>query len=158
VLDVSRDGEHVTTLRPSRGYYPSRDIGQFGPIGRFFEGESTSEVGLRAGPTRDLWTAVSPDLTPLQPLIDDGDRRFMQAGPQAQAIAVVALTARYAQDPGPATFRIISSPLVTWIWIGGLIVFSGGLLAMWPSGLRARSRVTAGAAARAARELGRARA
>jgi cytochrome c-type biogenesis protein CcmF len=158
VLDVSKDGRHVTTLRPSRGYYPASDVGQFGVVGRFFEGESTSEVGLRAGPTRDLWTAVSPDLTPLQPLIDEGDRRFARAGPQAQAIAVVALTARYERDPGPATFRIIVSPLVTWIWLGGLIVFGGGLLAMWPSGLRARSRVTAGAAARAARESGRARA
>ena len=31
VVDVSRDGEHVTTMRPERGYYPSRDLEGLGP-------------------------------------------------------------------------------------------------------------------------------
>ena len=56
VLDVSKNGKHVTTLNPSRGYYPSLDVAQDGPVGRFYKGESTSEVGLRAGLRRDLWT------------------------------------------------------------------------------------------------------
>ncbi len=40
-----------------------------------------------------------------------------------------------------ATFRLIASPLVAWIWLGGLIVFAGGLIALSPApGRRARSR------------------
>ncbi|MDX6706703.1 MAG: cytochrome c-type biosis protein CcmF, partial [Solirubrobacteraceae bacterium] len=37
VVDVRRDGTKITTLRPERGYFPSRDP-SLGPIGRFFEG------------------------------------------------------------------------------------------------------------------------
>ena len=102
---------------------------------------------------------MSPDLDPAPAA---HRRRATGASPRRarrpRRSPCVALAARYERDPGPATFRIIVSPLVTWIWLGGLIVFGGGLLAMWPSGLRARSRATAGAAARVARELGRARA
>ena len=35
-----------------------------GPVSRFFEGESTSEVGLQAGLRRDVWAAVAPDIGP----------------------------------------------------------------------------------------------
>ena len=46
---------------------------------------------------------------------------------------------------------------MTWIWIGGLIVFAGGLIALWPAPDAARApRRAAGYAARVARELGRA--
>ena len=48
VLDVRKDGKRVALLRPSRSYFPSQDA-SMGPIGRFFRGESTSEVGLRSG-------------------------------------------------------------------------------------------------------------
>ena len=40
----------------------------------------------------------------------------------------------HASNPPPATFRILVSPLVTWIWLGALIVFAGGLIALWPAG------------------------
>ena len=60
VVEVRRDGKLVTTLRPSRGYFPSRDDA-LGPIGRFFEGEATSEIGLKAGLRGDLWAAMTPD-------------------------------------------------------------------------------------------------
>ena len=39
----------------------------------------------------------------------------------------------YAARRTPRTFRLIVSPLVTWIWIGALIVFAGGLIALWPA-------------------------
>ena len=56
-----------------------------------------------------------------------------------------------------ATFRLITSPLVTWIWLGAIIVFLGALIAMWPGERDAlRRRVRAGYAARVARDLGRA--
>jgi cytochrome c-type biogenesis protein CcmF len=132
-------------------------MGQFGAIGRFFEGEATSEVGLRAGVTRDLWTAVQPDIGPLMPFITEANRRFAKAPGDVQGLVIAAIAARYERNPPPATFRIIVSPLVTWIWVGALIAMVGALIAIWPAGAGARRRVTAGYAARVAQELGRAR-
>jgi cytochrome c-type biogenesis protein CcmF len=39
-------------------------------------------------------------------------------------------------------------PMIAWIWLGGLVVLTGGVLALWPAGRRAAStvRVAAGAA------------
>jgi cytochrome c-type biogenesis protein CcmF len=163
VLDVRKDGERVALLRPERGYYPSMDQTGFGPIGRFFEGEATSEIGMRAGITRDLWTAMSPDISKMRPIIDRGDEAFAQAEgkipPAMEAAllgrAIVGLVDRYRESPPPATFRLIGSPLVAWIWIGGLIVFTGGLIAIWPAGAPVR-RESAALAARLARDVGRA--
>ena len=67
--------------------------------------------------------------------------------------ALAGLARSYAQDPPPATFRIIASPMVSWIWIGALIVFAGGLIALWPAGAAARRPATAAGLARVAREL-----
>jgi cytochrome c-type biogenesis protein CcmF len=155
VLDVRRDGKHVTTLRPTRGYFPSTDPNA-GPVGRFFDGQATSEVGLKAGLRRDLWTAVEPDLQPLEPVIQRADRSFSDARPDVQALLIAAVAQRYRTHTPPATFRIIASPLVTWIWLGALVVIAGALIAFWPAPLTARRRVRAGYAARVARDLGRA--
>jgi cytochrome c-type biogenesis protein CcmF len=162
VVDVRRDGEHVTTLRPERGYFPSPEGGGLGPIGRFFEGTATSEIGLRAGLRRDVWTAVTPDIRALLPVIQQGDAVFAAAAgklpPAAEAAALGTalrgLVDRYVASPPPATFRIITSPLVTWIWLGAIIVFGGALIALWPGGDAARRRVRARYAARVAEDLG----
>jgi cytochrome c-type biogenesis protein CcmF len=164
VLDVKKNGKHLTTLRPSKAYFPSQDETNLGAIGRFFEGEATSEVGMKAGLRRDLWTAMSPDISKMRPIIDKGDKAFgaiegkvppkMQAALLGQAIT--GLVQRYRTQPPPASFRMISSPLVAWIWIGGLVVFAGGLIALWPAGDPAARRVRGRYAARVARELGRA--
>jgi hypothetical protein len=45
---------------------------------------------------------------------------------------------------------LLVSPLIMWIWIGGLIVFGGGLLALSPSLGALRRRAAAGARARRA--------
>ncbi|MEA2285775.1 MAG: cytochrome c-type biosis protein CcmF [Solirubrobacteraceae bacterium] len=164
VLDVRRNGRKLVTLRPEKGYYPSQDQAGLGPVGRFFEGEATSEVGMKAGLTRDLWTAMSPDVGKMRPIIEKGDKAFAgvegKIPPKAEAAllgqAIAGLVERYRRDPPPATFRVIGSPLVAWIWIGGLIVFAGGLIAMWPAPEGRRGRVRAAYAARLARELGRA--
>jgi cytochrome c-type biogenesis protein CcmF len=164
VLDVSKGGRHVATLHPSKAYYPSQDQGDLGAIGRFFNGEATSEVGMRAGLGRDLWTAMSPDISEMQPLIDKGDKAFaaidgkVPAATQSALLgqALTGLVQRYRTQPPPANFRMISSPLVAWIWIGGLVVFAGGLIALWPAGDPAMRRVRGRYAARVARELGRA--
>jgi cytochrome c-type biogenesis protein CcmF len=43
------------------------------------------------------------------------------------------IAAGYVSEAAPATFRVIVDPLVTWIWIGGLISLGGALVALWPS-------------------------
>jgi cytochrome c-type biogenesis protein CcmF len=100
--------------------------------------------------------AIEPDLSSLQPIVRDADRRFANARPDVQAFLIAAVAARYERHPPPATFRIIVSPLVSWIWLGALVVFAGALIALWPARLAVRRRVTAGYGARVSRELGRA--
>jgi cytochrome c-type biogenesis protein CcmF len=150
VLEVSKSGRHVATLAPSRGYYPSLDDATFGRIGRFFNGDSTSELGLRAGLTRDIWTAAQPDLSAVESTIKDADRRFPDANAQLEGFVVSTVVRRYLRDAPVADFRLIVSPLVGWIWIGGVIVVTATMLALWPVPRRARRPIaaaTAGAAA-----------
>jgi cytochrome c-type biogenesis protein CcmF len=161
-LRVARGDGPARTLSTYKSYFPTTDP-TLGPVSRFFEGEATTEVGLRAGVRRDLWTAVSPDIGELRGRIAEGDRVFGAArGLSAEqrgtflAAALAGLARSYTKNPPPATFRIIASPLVTWIWLGALIVFAGGLVALWPAGATARSPATATGLARVARELGRA--
>jgi cytochrome c-type biogenesis protein CcmF len=161
VLEVRRDGELVTVQRPERGFYPSQDVQGLGEVGRYFEGEATSEIGLAAGTWRDVWTAVQPDIQTLRPIIEEGDRAFAknaddldpETAAQALGLALRGLVDRYKADPPPAQFRLITSPLVAWIWIGAIIVFLGGLIAIWPAPDAARRRATARAAARVAQDL-----
>jgi cytochrome c-type biogenesis protein CcmF len=165
VLAVSKGGRHVTTLTTTRGFYPAQDAG-LGIIGRFFNGSADSNVGLRAGVTRDIWTVINPDLTPLQPLINKGDRLFaadlaqimtpaakLTPAQTQQALnslfqqrdaAISGLVGRFVSHPWPVNFLLIVSPLVTWIWLGALIIAFGGLIALWPVPACARRRATAG--------------
>jgi cytochrome c-type biogenesis protein CcmF len=163
-MRIDKDGEPVATMRSRRSYFPSMSP-EFGPVSRFFEGEATSEVALKAGVRQDVWTVVSPDVRTLLPKIREGDRVFERAAqggldPAASNAllgqALRGLAGSYADDPPPATFRLIVSPLVTWMWIGAIIVFLGGLIALWPTPSGAPRRVRAAYAARVARELGRA--
>jgi len=165
VLAVERDGE-AFTLRPSRRFFRPTGV-QEGPIAGFFNGEATSEVGLKAGAGSDFWVSVGPDITAVRGRARDADDGFRAcvAGdpgtpPQCDAVsrlmraaavdprlrplalaqigrlqAAVAerLARSYVADAGPATFRIIVDPLVTWIWIGGLIALAGALIALWPT-------------------------
>jgi cytochrome c-type biogenesis protein CcmF len=153
VLDVRQHGRRVAMLRPTRGYFPSLDP-KDGAIGRFFNGQATSEVGLKAGLRRDIWTAIQPDLGPLEGAIADANRRFAGSKPELQGFVVAALAQRYLNRPPPATFRMIVSPLVSWIWLGALIAVGGALIALWPAPAAIRRRVAAAAGARVAREPG----
>jgi cytochrome c-type biogenesis protein CcmF len=154
VLDV-RKGKERFTLRPSRNYYPTQDATK-GAIGRYFEGEANSEVDVRWGLRRDFWLAVRPDTGSLRGPIREANAKFGDAGPNVQAIVIAALAERYRQDPPPAAFRAIVSPLVAWIWIGGGIVVLGALVAAWPSPEARLRQVTSIYAARLGRELSRA--
>jgi cytochrome c-type biogenesis protein CcmF len=166
VLSVSKGTSHVTTLRTSRGFYPAQDA-SLGVIGRFFGGEADSDVGLDAGLRRDIWAVVNVDPARLQPLIDKGNsvfgtllaqdmtqlaaRRATAAqGNQALAPlwhyrdqAIAGLASRFVSHPWPVTFLLIVSPLVTWIWLGALIIAAGGLIALWPFPALARRRARA---------------
>ncbi len=171
VLTVTKDGKPYATLYPSRNYYAG--VGHpagGGPVRSFFEGEATSEVGRKTTVGGDLWTAMQPDLTSLNPIINGADRRLEKiargVSPQnakagqalgfLQGLAVRSIEKRYLKDPPPADFRVNVNPLVTWIWVGGAIAVLGGLVAIWPAPEARRRRVSDVYAARLARELGRA--
>ncbi|HEX4733631.1 MAG TPA: cytochrome c-type biogenesis CcmF C-terminal domain-containing protein [Thermoleophilaceae bacterium] len=155
VLDVSKNGKH-TIVRPKRNFYPVNDP-SVPMIARFFEGEPTSEVDVRWGLSRDLWFAVQPDLASLMPAIRQADTKFNS--PQFEKylpLLITKIAQSYAVNPPPANFRMIVSPMVSFIWIGGLIAVFGALIAVWPGAETRRRRVHSVYAARLARELSRA--
>jgi cytochrome c-type biogenesis protein CcmF len=156
-LEVRREGRLVSKLHTERAYYPSAAPFASGSLVQgLFEGEATSEVGLEAGPLRDVWTVIQPDPDSLNKVISALAAKTTNKPVAQQQRAVVGLLNVYQRGIFPAQFRLLVSPMVTWIWVGGLIVFLGGLIAMWPAPDAARRRVTAGYAARVAQELGRA--
>jgi len=159
VLNVSQGGRHVTTLHTSRGFYPSQDP-SLGPVGRFFNGEADSDVGLQWSPARDIWVVTNPDLSSLNRLINRGNRLFSAAltdvmrrtgqlpPPQSpiwqlRNAAITEITNRFVTHPWTVNFLMIVDPLVIWIWIGAIIMVAGGLLALWPVPVLARRRRTA---------------
>ena len=158
-LRVRRGDGAPRTLDTYKSYFPSTDP-SLGPVSRFFEGEATSEVALQAGVRRDFWAAVGPDIGRLRPIVERGDKVLagLSDAQLNQLLGEVlgGLANRYAQDPPAATFRFIASPLVSWIWLGGLIVLGGAGIALWPAGAGARRPATAAGLARVARELERA--
>jgi cytochrome c-type biogenesis protein CcmF len=148
-LRVASGGHQVAMLHTQYGLYPSTDASQ--PIGRFFNDNSAeSRVGLKAGLTQDIWTVISPNITPLQGLINQGDVTLTKALNQAltqppaqrakslntlfqlRDFAIRGLTQRYVEHPWAASFKLIVSPLVTWLWLGGILAVIGGLIALWP--------------------------
>jgi cytochrome c-type biogenesis protein CcmF len=177
VLQVTRDGKQFALLHPSRNYYSSEADDS---VQSFFEGEATSEVGRKGGPGGDFWTAMRPDLTPLDGAITAADRRVQERtdqiaaraerisgspAPPAMRLAVASrlqgaeiarISDAYLKDAPPVDFRVNVNPLVIWLWIGGAIAVAGGLVAIWPAPAARRRRVTDVYAARLARDLGRA--
>ena len=171
MLAVSKDGEpYATLIRRATTTPGSGAQGGAGPVRSFFEGEATSEVGRKTTVGGDVWTAMQPDLSSLDPIINGADRRLepiargvspddAEAGRQLgylQGLAIRTIEQRYLKDPPPANFRVNVNPLVTWIWVGGAIAVLGGLVAIWPAPEARRRRVSDVYAARLARDLGRA--
>lgn len=95
VIDVTRNGEEVATMRPAK---------------RFFEtaSEQTNEVAIRSSPR------TGEDLF----LILDGVTRT-----------------------GDARIKALVNPLVNLIWLGGLLLVFGSLVAIWPDARLARRLV-----------------
>jgi cytochrome c-type biogenesis protein CcmF len=153
VLDV-RKGDERRTFRPARNYYPASD-GAGGVYGRFFEGEANTEVDQTWGLFGNFWTAVQPDLQPLRGPIAEANKKFPDADGDTQLIIIAALVERYRNHAPPAHFRVIHSPMVMWVWIGGLVAIIGALTALWPAPDARRRRAAGLAKARLGRELTR---
>ncbi len=166
VLGVQRDGKQFAVLHPTRRFFRPTGV-KTGTIGSFFDGEATSEVGLKAGLGSDLWTAVQPNIAAVQRRVRAADQGFKACvsgapgtPPQCKAVAAMMRAAAadprlrpaalaqisglqaatadriaksYLSDDAPATFKVIVNPLVTWMWIGGLIALGGALIALWPA-------------------------
>jgi cytochrome c-type biogenesis protein CcmF len=97
-----------------------RLVGMLAPEKRAYKQreEVTSEVGIRRAWNEDLYLIMAG--------VADADQ-FL-AG----------------QNPRPvATFKVLVNPLVTWIWLGGIVMAFGTLVAFWPAAeaVRATARV-----------------
>jgi cytochrome c-type biogenesis protein CcmF len=161
---VSKGGNFVSNMHTERDYFPTE--GTAGALSTYFNGNQTSEVGLKAGLRRDIWIDVNDtNIGSLMPIIRKGDKVFGSATTLPAATyekllgqALLGLVKRYKTTAPPVQFRMLVSPMATWIWLGAIIVFIGGLTALWPSprGMARRARATY--KARIAQDLGRARA
>jgi cytochrome c-type biogenesis protein CcmF len=146
VLDVStgsHPSRHVATLSPSEGFYDSGDPSE-GSVSHLIGGQAVSHVSMNSGVTRDVWSAIAPDInTPrLQRVLTIANRTIPYVRPDEGMIALAVLEREYLKTPPPAQFKLIASPLVLWIWIGGGIVLGGSLIALWPAPSAVRQRVS----------------
>ena len=156
VLRVTKGGHYVATLHPSEGFYESQEEAQ-GSVGRLIGGQPVSHVSMDASLARDVWSAIAPEISVgpqgelqgedqrLKHIVAVGNKTIPMSRPDEGMVAVWLLAREYLRHPPPAQFHLLVSPLIMWIWIGGLIVFGGGLLALSPSpgSLRRRARVLA---------------
>ena len=152
VLEVSRGKRHIATLTPSEGFYDSGNPAQ-GSLSSLIGGQAVSHISMSAGVTRDIWSAMQPDIeTPaLKRIIEGADREIPASHPLESTLALAYLAGAYLRNPPPAQFNFIDSPLVLWIWIGGLIVLFGGIILLWPAPSAVRQRVSVLARSRSGR-------
>src|SRR4051794_4513573 len=114
VVDARKGDKHWVE-RPGRNYYPSRD-GSQGVVGRYFNGDSNSEVSVEWGPLGNFWTAAQPDISVLQAPIAFADKHFAGVSNDQLALIVAGLAERYRTHAPPVTFTAIHSPMIMWIW------------------------------------------
>jgi cytochrome c-type biogenesis protein CcmF len=84
VVGVRQDGKYLTTLHTSRRFFRPTGAAATGRISDYFDGEATSEVGLKTGPLRDIWVTVAPNVQGIQHRLGLADKGFEQcvaAGP-----------------------------------------------------------------------------
>ena len=105
VLQVTRDDERFAR-RCARRAATTRAATRTPllPCGGFFEGEATSEVGRTDGLDGDFWTAMQPDLTRLDPVIEQADRNLATIAERIPAEAPVAPAAT-RRAPGRRSAR-----------------------------------------------------
>ena len=127
-LKVTRGGE-TKTLRTSKDYFPSRH-GARARSGASSTASRPPRSRWTPACDKDIWAAVAPDIVKLRPesrratscSTKAADDLSPEEANQFLALALRGLTDRYAVDPPPARFRFEVNPLVTWIWLGALIV------------------------------------
>ena len=162
-MRVWRDGKPAEIITPQHDFYPSGAFVAFGPVGRFFEGEETSEISLQSSASRDLWVAATPDSKAIVDRAKTVNAGFVKLAENGQlgsdvASALLAKSLQgivdqhLAANP-PVIVRAIDAPGVLWVWIGAGLMGLGGLLAVSQPSV-ARSRAKASALARVGRELG----
>jgi len=57
---------------------------------------------------------------------------------QVQSGAAEQVAKSFLATTAASTFKVIVNPLVTWMWIGGIIALAGALIALWPTRGRRR--------------------
>jgi cytochrome c-type biogenesis protein CcmF len=115
ILAVKKDGKQFALLHPTRRFFRPTGV-PAGTISSFFQGEATSEVGLKTGLLEDFWTAVQPDIGPVQRRIRAADQGFSACvrgapgtPPQCQALAGLMLQAQADASLRPAALAQISA-------------------------------------------------
>jgi cytochrome c biogenesis factor len=74
-----------------------------------------TEVGVRHAPLEDLYVILESQGLDLNSVFNDPD------------------------SPQRATFTFLVNPLVSFIWLGALVLTLGSLIALWPEPERARA-------------------
>ena len=100
----ARTAARSRALHTERGYYPSAaPFASGGLVRGLFEGEATSEVGMKAGPLRDVWTVIQPDPEYLSKVIAGVADRTADKPVAQQERAVSGLIGVYERRrrPGP---------------------------------------------------------
>jgi cytochrome c-type biogenesis protein CcmF len=157
IIRVTKGGHYVTTLRPSEGFYDSGEPSE-GSVGHLIGGQPVSHVTIDSTIERNVWAAVAPRIEAprLKRIVELGNKTISIAKPEDGMVALALLAHEYLTHTPPAEFHFIVEPLVMWIWIGALIVFGGGLIALSPTprtvvrrvSVRVGRRRTAGGLAR----------
>jgi cytochrome c-type biogenesis protein CcmF len=162
IMRITRDGHYVATIHPNAEFYDD-PTGAEGPVGSLIGGDSVSTLALASSFRRDLSAALdAPELeATLAPEINQAnvlvsaDHVSAKHRQELSYLLLAAIVHHYLAHPPAAPFKLASSPLVMWLWLGALVLFGGGLVAIWPAPGASR-RVRARYLARVAQELGRA--
>jgi cytochrome c-type biogenesis protein CcmF len=83
-VEVKQDGKLITDLDTSRRFYRPTGAASTGTISDYFQGNATTEVGLKTTPIRDIWVTVAPNAGPTQAKLARADKGFatcVAAGP-----------------------------------------------------------------------------
>src|SRR5215203_999466 len=66
------------------------------------------------------------------------EARALEQISRLQSLAAEDVAESFLRSDAASTFKVIVNPLVTWMWIGGIIALAGALIGLWPSRGRRR--------------------
>ena len=84
IVEVKEDGNYLTTLETSRRFFRPTGAAATGGLADYFNGEATSEVGLKTSWNHDIWTTVAPNVQQVQhqlTVAEKGLKTCIEAGP-----------------------------------------------------------------------------